>query len=51
MDKTKQLIIGVYKISNIVSSNNLPNIIITGYPGTGKTSTILCLAKKIFGKN
>lgn len=40
-----------YKISNIVSSNNLPNIIITGYPGTGKTSTILCLAKKIFGKN
>lgn len=39
-----------YKIANIISSNTLPNIIITGSPGTGKTSTILCIAKKIFGK-
>jgi replication factor C subunit 2/4 len=40
-----------YKIANIIESNILPNIIITGSPGTGKTSTILCLAKKILGKN
>ena len=40
-----------YKIANIVESKTLPNIIITGSPGTGKTSTILCLAKKILGNN
>jgi len=40
-----------YKIANIIHSKTLPNIIITGSPGTGKTSTILCLAKKILGKN
>jgi replication factor C subunit 2/4 len=40
-----------YKIANIIQSKTLPNIIITGSPGTGKTSTILCLAKKVFGKN
>ena len=26
-------------------------MIITGYPGTGKTSTILCIARNIYGKN
>lgn len=40
-----------YKISNIIESKMLPNIIITGSPGTGKTSTILCIAKQILGKN
>lgn len=40
-----------YKIANMIESKTLPNIIITGSPGTGKTSTILCLAKKILGKN
>ena len=40
-----------YKISNIIENQTLPNIIITGSPGTGKTSTILCLAKKVFGKH
>ena len=40
-----------YKIANIVELKILPNIIITGSPGTGKTSTILCLAKKILGNN
>ncbi len=39
-----------YKISNIIQTKSLQNIIITGPPGTGKTSTILCLAKKVFGK-
>ena len=40
-----------YKIADMIKSNTLPNIIITGSPGTGKTSTILCLANKILGKN
>jgi len=40
-----------YKIANMIETKNLPNIIITGSPGTGKTSTILCLAKKILGKD
>ena len=40
-----------YKIANIIESKCLPNIIITGSSGTGKTSTILCLAKKILGKD
>jgi len=40
-----------HKIANIIETKILPNIIITGSPGTGKTSTMLCLAKKILGKN
>ena len=40
-----------YKIMNFIKLNKIPNIIITGPPGTGKTSTILCLAKKILNKN
>ena len=34
------------KIS-IIADNHLPNLIITGSPGTGKTTTALCLAKKL----
>ena len=40
-----------YKIANIIETKILPNIIITGSPGTGKTSTILCLAKKVLGND
>jgi replication factor C subunit 2/4 len=40
-----------YKIANIIESKTIPNIIITGSPGTGKTSTIICLARKILGKD
>jgi replication factor C subunit 2/4 len=35
------------KLNSIIESNSIPNIIITGEPGTGKTSTIKCIAKKI----
>lgn len=38
------------KITNLISSNILPNIIFKGLPGTGKTSSILCIAKKIIGE-
>ena len=39
------------KLNNLISINSLPNLIITGSPGTGKTSTMFCLAKKILGSN
>ena len=40
------------KISSLIDNNQfLSNLIITGPSGTGKTSTILALAKKIYGKN
>jgi replication factor C subunit 2/4 len=39
------------KIKNIVKSGQIPNMIITGEPSTGKTSTVIYLAKKIFDEN
>ena len=36
------------KIDNIVNEKSIPNMIITGEPGTGKTSTIICLAQEIY---
>ena len=37
------------KIEKILETKNIPNMIMTGEPGTGKTSTILFLAKQIYG--
>ena len=37
-----------HKINKIIENKSIPNMIITGEPGTGKTSTILFLAKKIY---
>jgi replication factor C subunit 2/4 len=37
------------KIKKILETKSIPNMIITGEPGTGKTSTILFLAKQIYG--
>jgi replication factor C subunit 2/4 len=36
------------KINKIFETKSIPNIIITGEPGTGKTSTIICLAQEIY---
>ena len=36
------------KINKILASKSIPNMIITGEPGTGKTSTILFMAKQIY---
>jgi len=36
------------KINTILKSRCIPNMIITGEPGTGKTSTIICLANEIY---
>ena len=38
------------KIRKIVLDKTMPNIIITGVPGIGKTTTILCIAKNLLGK-
>jgi replication factor C subunit 2/4 len=36
------------KINKIIMSKSIPNMILTGEPGTGKTSTVLIIAKEIF---
>jgi replication factor C subunit 2/4 len=38
------------KIKKIIDDKDMPNIIITGLPGIGKTTTILCIAKNLLGK-
>ena len=37
------------KINHIIEDKNMPNIIITGIPGIGKTTTIKCIARKLYG--
>jgi DNA polymerase III delta prime subunit len=38
------------KIDKILETKSIPNLIITGEPGTGKTSTIICLAKQLYSE-
>jgi DNA polymerase III delta prime subunit len=39
------------EIDKFLDSKSIPNLIITGEPGTGKTSTIIYLARKIYNEN
>lgn len=39
------------KINNILSSGNIKNMIFTGEPGTGKTSTIICMIDQLYNEN
>ena len=39
------------KIASIIETKTMPNIIIVGPPGTGKTSIVTIIAKKILGDN
>ena len=39
------------KIYKIIENKSIPNMILTGEPGTGKTSTILIIAKSIYESN
>lgn len=38
------------EINKIIKEKNIPNMILTGIPGIGKTTTLLCIAKKLYGK-
>jgi len=38
------------KIKKIITEKDMPNIIITGVPGIGKTTTIKCIAHGLYGK-
>jgi replication factor C subunit 2/4 len=37
----------VFKLKKIADEGNLPNLILAGPPGIGKTSSILCLARAL----
>jgi replication factor C subunit 2/4 len=37
------------EIDNIIKKKEIPNMILTGTPGTGKTTTLLCLIYKLYG--
>ncbi len=41
----------VSRLSAIAQIGNLPNIILAGPPGIGKTSSVLCLAREMLGEN
>eukprot|EP00301_Raphidiophrys_heterophryoidea_P016917 c26626_g1_i1.p1 GENE.c26626_g1_i1~~c26626_g1_i1.p1 ORF type:complete len:341 (-),score=74.54 c26626_g1_i1:13-990(-) len=38
-------------IGRLIDSNRLPHLLLHGPPGTGKTSTILAMARSLFGKS
>jgi replication factor C subunit 2/4 len=38
------------KINKIIKDKDMPNLIITGVPGIGKTTTIQCIARGLYGK-
>ena len=37
------------QILNIIKNKDIPNMILTGTPGIGKTTTLLCLARELYG--
>lgn len=40
----------LHKIKRIIENKDMPNIIITGVPGIGKTTTIKCIANGLYDK-
>lgn len=41
----------IERLRSIAVAGNLPNIILAGSPGIGKTTSILCLAREMLGEN
>lgn len=41
----------VERLKVIATEGNMPNLIITGPPGIGKTTSILCLAHQLLGES
>ncbi len=41
----------VARLKVIAKEGNLPNLLLAGPPGTGKTSSMLCLARDLLGEN
>lgn len=39
------------KINNFITKKKIPNMILTGVSGIGKTCTIECIARELYGKN
>ncbi len=40
----------VERVSNFVTSNNIPHMLFAGPAGTGKTTTAVAIAKDLFGE-
>jgi replication factor C subunit 3/5 len=40
-----------FSVNKLIESNKLPHLLFHGPPGTGKTSTIIACAKKMYGEN
>lgn len=40
----------VCAVNKLIENNRLPHLLFHGPPGTGKTSTIIACAKKMFGE-
>lgn len=37
------------QLKSIVKFGNMPNLILVGPPGTGKTSSVMCMARQMLG--
>jgi replication factor C subunit 2/4 len=40
----------ITELNNIIKNKNIPNLIFTGTPGVGKTTSILCIARQLYGQ-
>ena len=42
-------IYAIDQLKSIVKFGNMPNLILVGPPGTGKTSSVMCMARQMLG--